>query len=187
MYAEATGGGTRPRDRRIHTRDRNARRGVEVLELVLVLPVLILIGVAIVSFGLFYSNRQQVALASRIGAEVASETVGLPSSGNPPQNVLDMIDLQLRSSGIEVYSVRLEHNVSLTTGGLPVVLEYSNPAIGSCGPDDTLPDDPLLDKYVRVTVCVPMTELMPSLLASFGATIDGKMAQATTIFRYELN
>lgn len=165
---------------------RRARAGSEIVELVLTLPVLILIGLGIVSFGLFFSNRQQVALASRVGAEEASQTASLPTSGDVPQNILDAITRQLESSSIKVYGVRVEHNV---TAGGPYVLESSGAGASPCGPTETFDPDPayapLLGKYVRVTVCVEMTELMPNLLARFGASVCGRVAQATTIFRHE--
>jgi len=164
-------------------RARRARRGSEIVELVIILPVLILIGLGIVSFGIFYSNRQQVALASRVGAEEASQTAALPASGNVPQNILDAITDQLESSSIQVYEVRLEHNI----GGTPVVLRSPDTGTCPCGPDDTETlDCEILGKYVRVTVCVEMEELMPNLLATFGSSVCGKVAHATTVFHYEL-
>ena len=162
-----------------------ARRGSEIVELVIILPVLILIGLGIVSFGIFYSNRQQVALAARVGAEEASQTAGLDTTSDwdpVPQDILDAITDQLESSCIQVYEVRLEHNV----GGTPVVLRSPGTGTCPCGPDDTLPPCQLLGKYVRVTVCVEMEELMPNFLAAFGSSVCGKVAQATTVFHYEL-
>jgi len=174
-----------------HARARRARRGSEILELVIVLPVLIFIGLGIVSFGVFYSNRQQVALASRVGAEEASETAGLPTSGDVPQNILDAITKQLESSCIQVHEVRLEHN---TVAGGPYVLTTPGTSLCQCGPTDPLDPSsgscgPLVGKYVRVTVCVEMEELMPNLLAAFGSGINvcGKLAQATTVFHYEID
>lgn len=169
---------------------RRARRGSEILELVIVLPVLIFIGLGIVAFGVFYGNRQQVALASRVGAEEASQTAGLPTSGGVPQNILDAVTKHLESSCIKVHEVRLEHNV----GGGPFVLTSPGTSLCQCGPTNPLDPTsgscgPILGTYVRVTVCVEMEELMPNLLAAFGSGIQvcGKLAQATTTFRYELN
>ena len=46
-----------------------------VLELILALPILIIAFLAVVQFGTFFVRMQQVALASRVGAEAASQTV----------------------------------------------------------------------------------------------------------------
>jgi hypothetical protein len=156
---------------------------------VIALPVLILIGLGVVTFGIFFSNRQQVALATRVGAIEASQTSGLESTldGDPvPDNILDVITKQLESSCIQVHEVRVEHNLALTPGGDPVVLQSPGTSLCSCGPTETLEECELLGSYVRVTVCVEMEELMPSCLSAFGVPICGKLAQATVIFHHEL-
>ena len=58
---------------------RAKRRSASVLlELIVGLPILVIIVVASVQFGLFFQNMQQVALASRVGAHKAAETAPLP-------------------------------------------------------------------------------------------------------------
>lgn len=161
------------------------RRAVAVLELVLVIPILILPVLAIVRYGLYYANVQQVTLASRIGAEEASETAGLPTTSGAavPQSILEAIDHQMATAGIDSYSVRLEHNVS----GSAVELSSSS-GTGDCGPADNL-NAPILGRYVRLTICVPMTELVPQYSNVLGLGIwDGSdVVECTTVFRYEGN
>lgn len=161
------------------------RRAVAVLELVLVIPILILPLLAIVRFGLYYANLQQVALASRIGAEEASQTAGLPTTnGVPvPDSILEAIGNQMATAGIGSYSVRLEHNV----GGSAVELASPSGA-GDCGPANNL-HAPILGKYVRLTVCVPMSSLVPQYLNVFGLGLWGgaDVVECTTVFRYEVS
>ncbi len=143
------------------------------------LPVWLIALLAIIEYGQILSNLQQVSLASRVGAEEASQTLVLPTSpGGPvPANVLAAIDQQLASSGISRCRVILEHNV-----GGPVTL-VSGTCDGCVPPATPLPVD---REYVRVTVCVPLTELTPNLLALFGFDIADCTAQQSATFRYEL-
>jgi hypothetical protein len=188
--------------RRRQRRARPRRQGVITLEFVLVLPILIVLVLAVVQFGVFHARMQQVALACRVGAEEASQTSGLcrvgaeeasqtsglsTTDGDPvPPNVRDAIDHQLRSSGIDRCRIRLEHDV--TPGSTVVVL--SSPAAGACvcGPNSLAQAPYPAAPYVRLTVCVPMTELAPNCLRVIGYNIDdpSKVAECTTVFRYEL-
>ncbi len=158
------------------------RRAVAVLELVLVIPILILPVLAIVRYGLYYAKVQQVTLASRIGAEEASETAGLPTTnGAPvPERILEVIGHQMATTGIDSYSVRLEHNVSGS-----VVELFSSSGAGDCGPADNL-NVPILGRYVRLTICVPMTELVPqySNVLGLGIWDTSNVVECTTVFRY---
>jgi hypothetical protein len=164
------------------------RRGSAVLEMVIVLPVLLLAGIGIMSFGLFFANKQQLALAARVGAEEASQTPLPTSNGDPiPSNIVEAVTAQLASSSIEVYEIRLEHNVG--TGVTPAVLTWrpdGETGTCPCGPQTTLDPCPLLGQYVRLTVCVQLNELMPNMLANVGASVCGKISYSTSIFRHEL-
>jgi hypothetical protein len=141
----------------------------------LILPVL-----AIVRFGLYYANLQQVTLASRIGAEVASQTQNLASFSTIPEDVLDAIRHSLATAGIGSYQVRLEHK---GPSGPVVVLPIGS--VG-CGPSENL-SDPLLGQYVRLTICVPVAELAPRYTDVFGLGIweNAEMVECTTVFRYQ--
>ncbi len=169
---------------------RRLPRGVVTLVLILALPAWLILLAGVVEFGLILVNQQQVALASRVGAEAASQTPGLPTvtGGQVPANVLNAIDQQLASTGIGRCKVILEHNVvgeGPSPTPVPVTLSSPQPAGCNCGPPspDLLPDDRL---YVRVTVYVPLTELSPNLLKISGFDISGMFLQQATTFRYEL-
>jgi len=157
-----------------------ARRctGAVTLELILALPIWLIALLAIIEFGQILSGLQQVALASRVGAEEASQTSALATFGTVPPNVLTAINQQLASSGMSQCRVIVEHNV----GGSTIL------STGTC--DNCLPpvnpEFPPSREYVRVTVCVPMTELSPNLLGLFGFDISDCLAQQSTTFRYEM-
>jgi len=155
------------------------------------LPVWLIFLLAIIEFGQVLCSQQQVELASRVGAEEASQTPDLPidSNGNGqdddiPANVLLAIDQQLASSGMTRCHVRLEHNVVPeypNTPPVPVTLD-----VGTCDCEGSAEALPTMRRYVRVTVGIAMTELTPNLLSTFGFDISDRIVQHTTTFRYEL-
>lgn len=157
------------------------------LELILMLPVWIVLLLAVIEFGMLIASRQQVALASRVGAEEASETAGLWSipPGSPvPPNVLAMISQQLASSDISACRVILEHNLTspgFPPSAVPVVLSS-----GACDCPVPSPPPSAPRAYVRVTVYVALTELAPNLLSNFGFDISDKFIKHSTTFRHEL-
>ena len=157
-----------------------------MLELILVLPILVILVLAVVQFGLFFANMQQVALAARVGAEEASQTVDLPiTDGAPiPANILEAVDHQLDSSGIIACRVRLEHNF----GGRQVTLIAPPTGACDCPPAGNLTPPLPPGEYVRLSLSVPLCELMPICLAVFGFDVADpcKVVEATTIFRHEL-
>ncbi len=165
---------------------RRAPKGAVVLELILMFPIWLIFLLAIIEFGQILSNQQQVALASRVGAEEASQTAMLPlSDGHPiPENVLQAINGQLSISGISPCRVILEHNVVPSPPSAyptPVTLSW-----GSCNCDPPPDALPLLRHSIRLTVCVPLSDLTPDLLGMFGFDISNRTLQHTTTFRYEL-
>lgn len=166
-------------------RPRLRRAGAITLELIIMLPVWLIMLGAIVQFGLLIGNRQQVALASRVGAEEASRT-SLPSGGGVPLNVVHVVEQQLQGSGIDQCKITLEHNVVPPTPpapAAPVVLSS-----GDCGCPTTPPATPLppQGEYVRVTVYVPATQLAPNVLKIFGLDLSEWLVPNSTTFRHEL-
>ncbi len=170
--------------RRFLRRRTRTRRGALILEMVIVLPIMLIALLAIVQFGFYFENMQQVSLAARIAAEVASQTPNLPDAdGDPvPENVRRAVEQHLASCGISGVAIRLEHN----TGGEPVVLRY--PTVDS-GLSLTKLDDPPPGRYVRATVVVPTCELMPDALSVVGLNLAGpeKRTAFTQTFRYEID
>jgi Flp pilus assembly protein TadG len=134
---------------------------------------------AVIEFGNLFSSLQQVALASRVGAAVAARTSLLPVGGSIPSSVLSAIDDQLAGANITPSEVILEHNaggtyVRLVNGAssFPGPPQQSLPAVGT---------------YVRVTVCVPATQLTPNILRSFGFDAGGWDVGESTTFQYTLD
>lgn len=163
------------------------RGGAVTLEFILALPVLLIMLLAVVQFGMFFSGLQQVSLASRVGAEAAAETdLSASETGDPiPPAILAAINAQLGSSAISSCKIFLEHNLDGATED-----ELQEPLSSGCActpPATSLPLDAVNGVYsVRVTVCVPMTELTPNCLELLGFDISARWAQCSTTFRYEL-
>ncbi len=173
----------RPRYSSRANRLRNCR-GAIVLELLLALPIWLIGLLAIVEFGELVTRLQQVALASRVGAELASETAALSTTpGDPvPSAILDVIDQQMQSAGMSQCKVYLQHNVGVGAGTVTLVS-------GTC----TVPEPPLPaplppGEFVRITVCAEATELTPNLLntALFGCLdISTWHVRESTTMHYE--
>lgn len=161
-------------------RPEGQRCGVLALELILVLPIMLIALLAIIQFGQYFANLQELSFASRIGAQEAAQTSGLPSvDGGPiPANIVSAIDYQLHAFGINHRMIVLEHNASGTAVSL------TEPP-SSPSPPKLAPPPP--GKYVRVIVVVPKAETMPELLKVFGLTLApaGKVTMASTVFAYE--
>lgn len=164
-------------------------RGAVVLELLICLPIWLLGLLAIVEFAELVTRLQQVALASRVGAHVASQipVVDMPGTdGAPvPDVVLDAIDNQMGSASMAACKVYLQHNV----GGGSVVTLVS----GTCDVDPPLGPPPLPHplppgEFVRVTVYAKATELAPNLLQADwlgGLDISTWHVRETTTFAHE--
>jgi Flp pilus assembly protein TadG len=149
-----------------------------VLELLLSLPIWLIGLLAVIEFGNLFSNLQQVALASRVGAEVAARTPALASGGSIPSTVLTAINDQLAAANITPSEVILEHNA----GGTYAKLVDGDSSFA--GPSQqTLP---AAGTYVRVTVCVPATGLTPNVLQSFGFDAHAWDVGESTTFQYTL-
>lgn len=164
-------------------------RGSVTLEFLLVMPVLLVVLLAVVQFGMFFSNMQQVALACRVGAETASRTdLSEISSGHLiPETILRAINAQLESSAISPCRIYLQHNA---TGIHEELVEVYDPNCACEAPHDPLPPQPPSDHgrlSVRVTLCVAMTELTPNVTGFLGFDLSGRHAKCSATFRYELS
>jgi Flp pilus assembly protein TadG len=160
---------------------RRPRSGSYVAELLFAMPVIIVFLWAVIEFGMFFANMQVLALASRSGARAASEAslpIPDPLPSEPEHAVVTAVDQQLASSHIGSYQIRVEWN----EGDNVHVSYYPSGATWDCAPDEVLPAPPLpASSYVRVSVCVPMSELMPNLLAVFGFDASARVASHTTV------
>lgn len=166
---------------------RTNRHGAVVVEMILVLVVLLVATIGLVQFGVFLANAQQVALAARVGALKASQTADLPiSDGDVPPAIVSAIEHQLAGSGIAWSAIRVEHNVHPVGEQVALTL-VSDPAC-QCQISENLAHPPGRG-YVRVTVCVPLAEVMPGQLSYFGSHIYDahKTYEHSALFRYELD
>jgi hypothetical protein len=164
------------------------RRAITTIEIILALPIFLLAVLAIVEFGLLFSHEQIVEMASRAGAQVASQLVSIPVAGDVPAEVDDAVARELEQIGVSDYALRLEHNIDFSGGSGatmdPVVLTSS----ANSGPADC-PDPPALTltpnrRYVRVTVCVYSTSLSPNVLSSYGLDLSQRVSDQTTLRRW---
>lgn len=167
---------------------RRRARGAVTLELILILPIWIIFLLAMIEFGLLLTGQQQVALASRVGAEEASQTAMLSTidGDQVPANVLEAVNQQLASSGISYCKVILQHNLVYDAPGpvpVPVTLASST---GQCDCDPPSRPLPPRREYTRLTLFVELTELTPNLLGLCGFDISQRTLQHTTTFRHEL-
>src|SRR5690348_476309 len=75
---------------------RRHRRAGVVLELLLSFPILLIAFLAAIEFGMLFSKIQQLALASRVGAIAASQSIFLtPVNGPVPPSILLPISRQM--------------------------------------------------------------------------------------------
>jgi Flp pilus assembly protein TadG len=160
----------------------STRRAAVTLEFIVALPVLLIVLLAVVEFGMFFSGIQQVNLASRVGAEAASQSTSLPYAlTTVPPDVADPINQQLANAGISPCKIILEHNKSS-------LQTLTTPYGAGCDCDPPATSLPVIAaSSVRVTVCVPMSELAPNCLTMFGFDLAIRYAQCSTTFRYELS
>jgi len=167
----------------------HGRRGGVTLELILAFPIWLFFLLAVIELGLLESNLQQVVLASRVGAEEASQIslTGTTGTSHVPQSIVEIVEQQLESAGIAEEGISqcrviLEHNVD----GAYVRMDSQNATCDCCAPPD---EDflPSFGRFVRVTVCVPMTAVTPNLLSCFGFDTADHVVQQSTTFRHELH
>lgn len=176
--------------------NQSRRRGVAVVELIIWLPVLMTALMAIVEFALMQQVNQQVNLASRYGAKIASEvTRAFATSPNlsdinqtaTVNNLQIRIDTFLANAGLTASSeVRLEHNACVNN---PLQVDTAAPCTCNATGPGTLPagEPPQGEAYVRVTVCVPLTGNVPNLLSTLGFDITDRIVRHSTNYRVETN
>jgi Flp pilus assembly protein TadG len=158
------------------SRRRAGRGGVTVLELVVVAPVMVIFLAAVIEFGLILANVKYLPMASRAGAKILAETPAANLDTLATLSaVANAVDQVLATGQMSSCRVIIEKNV----GG------YGSQQTGNC--NCTAPVAPAIPTGgVRVTVCVPVTQLTPDLLGVFGFCITNRLAHATTAYPHEL-
>ncbi|MDA0835722.1 MAG: TadE/TadG family type IV pilus assembly protein [Planctomycetota bacterium] len=164
-----------------------ARSAVIVFELIVTLPLLLVVLIAVIEFGIIMAGFKQVAIAARTGASVASNTAGL-DTGTPlstqtaAQAARTAIDRQLETAGFGTNAssgLTLRHNVSDGVGIDPPEASHTE---GTCS-DPTAISLPA--RAVRVTLCVEMSTLAPDMLSSFGFSLNGRTIEESITYPYE--
>ncbi len=167
----------------------NARRrnGVVTLELILAFPILFTLLLVIIEFGLIFSASSHVSAASRLGAKVASKagTVAglqalMPPVSSSPGPLATEINRYLTSAGFvtSACQVTLQYN----NGGNQVLTDPSGGGTCNCSaPTANFPPT----NYVRVTVCVPLSQNVPDLLTMFGFSLTNRSLEHTTTFQLQ--
>ena len=142
-------------------RGESARHGVLTIELLLALPILLLVMLAIIEFGILLVSSQAVNAAAAVGAREAT----LPSA--TPESVTAAVQKALQGWK---FLPALE----------PVKIEVNGE------PSDQLPlDDAITGDSVAVTVCVDSAEAAPNLLKYIGLTLAGQKTCSTAVMRKE--
>jgi TadE-like protein len=162
-------------------RHRPARKGaVASIELILALPIMLIILMGLIQFSLLMLGLEQVSLAARVGGLEAARTANLTSFVDVPPGVMEIVEKQLDSAGIEWTQVQLEYNIGGQTGVL-----LAPGTTMDCGPSDTDGPPPPRD-WVRVTVCVPLLEIMPNSLVVAGFDLNNnRVAKTSVLYRYD--
>ncbi|MCA9067647.1 MAG: pilus assembly protein [Planctomycetaceae bacterium] len=178
--------------RNSHSPSRNRKRhGVVALEFLLLFPLLMILLLAVIEFGLILAAAKHVEFASRLGAKLAAESNSLDTLNNPgtTDNLKQQIDQYLNTAGYtDSCVVLLEHNVSGVGG-----TSQSNPLVAPsncpCSPVGSLPSSAgspsTTVESVRVTVCLPMTGNVPNCLDTFGFSITDRVIRQSVVWNYE--
>jgi Flp pilus assembly protein TadG len=157
------------------------RRGAIAVELLVSVPILVILLLAVIEFGLIFAAIKQVAFASRLGAKLASEA---GTTANLTTIVSDgtlraAIDRQLQAAGA---TGSCQIIVQYGTGGVPMTL-LSAPNSCDCGASALA--GPGTGTFVRVEVGALLDEFCPNLLGPFGFSIAGRAISHTTTFALE--
>jgi len=147
---------------------------------ILTLPVLVLVTMAVVQFGLLVARQQHLVDASRAGALRAAQ-IALATEGPVPQEVQLAVARQLQFAGITASHIRLEHGA----GSHQAPWDEKTFVLHS-GTLDPLPASdlppPATGPYVRVTVYVEGPQLAPNLLQGFGVDLAGRQFERTATY-----
>ncbi|QDU76552.1 hypothetical protein Pan97_36040 [Bremerella volcania] len=175
---------------------KSKRRAASLLEIIIGLPIVLILLLAVVQFGLLQSNQQTLKMASRAGALVAAELTIDGTETEPDSTIVAAIDEVLIQGGLlsPGETIKTVGEVQLNY----VVYDYDNDDVledeiyfsNGCDPPpvDGFVNYPYPDYYyVQVTICIPATRLAPNAMACFGVDFSGRDAIMTSLFRHELS
>lgn len=177
-------------NRRNIGKQKRARSGAVVLELILTAPAFLMIMLAIVQISLVYTAIEQTAFASRYAAKIASETTSAALAGLNTGPLKSNVDRILQVGGLPAGSCRviLEHNVDSFTE--QTILD-PDPAASDCDCDPPATDLPTVSgitslESVRTTVCVRLGDNIPDFLSGFGFPVQDYIVEESTTYIHEL-
>ncbi|MEW4561260.1 TadE family protein [Bremerella sp. JC770] len=164
------------------------RRAASLLEIIIGLPIVLILLLAVMQFGLLQSNQQTLKMASRAGAMVASELVFDGAEQVPPAEIVVAIDEVLIHGGLlssdetieSVGDVQLDYVVYDYGDQEPI--KWTAPPEPPCNPPATVEPSYY---YVQVTICIPATRLAPNTLAYFGIDFSSRDVIMTSLYRHE--
>ena len=160
----------------------HARRGVEVLELILVTPVIVIVLVASMQFGSVHVIESALTHAATVGAREGAQYA-------PVDEIAEEVDAVLEPHGIDVVDT-----LGQPGDGTYVILEVGDD-ITEFGDPTFDPDPPAEPEYpaigpgeVRVTVYVKLDKtpiLNVSALEDFGFVFPGEFFQISSVTKLE--
>ena len=137
---------------------RRSRRGVEILEAILAVPVLLIGTVAAIEFGIMMNVQQTVTIAATEGARHAAKGGDVNAVYTKVQEYLTVYNLDFGGTG-DVRVVREDSGSTTSAGDTSIGYTAKGPGT-------------LNSSEVRVTVCVDMSNAnnqpVPNWLGSFG-------------------
>jgi Flp pilus assembly protein TadG len=149
---------------RIGPRRHNRRGAILSLELIMVLPILLIVLLATVEFGILLMSSQGVGAAASVGARNAA----LPSSSLA--SVTDAV-----STALDGYSWQGKQEVVVFVDSGSGFVRDNGPVLANA-PSGSV---------VSVTVNVPSDQAAPNLLQYFGISLSGKELTTTYVTRKE--
>ena len=155
---------------RVRSTRRRPRRGVEVLELILVLPILTIVLVAAFEFAVLTMLQAAITHAATVGAREAGKCPIIDTILPPIGEVLDAVCITLDNAADSGTKVVLE------VYGEPDQV-FGDPNL-TCSP----PVNPLNEYEVRVTICVALSATgFCDALADWGFSMDGCVFRVSSV------
>ncbi len=164
------------------------RRGVQTLEVILVTPVIVLVLLATLEFGMLNITHAAITHAATVGAREAGKL--LPNGDIALTEVVDEVNEVLAANDINITNAAGSGTkLTIQDGADPAnPLTFGDPSL-TCGP----PASPVLDAdEVRVTLCIDFgaTKLNGApVIDAFsycGFTFAGKQFKASAVVKKEI-
>jgi len=171
---------TFPRQR-LHPPRRSAAarcRGAVTLEAIIAVPILVIITVAAVQFGIVLVVEQAIAHAATVASREAAKETVLKTPVEVADELVNVVNAALVPHKLEVGP---SVSFALEVGGAPTVTE--NRGSLPCDPS-SLPA--VGADEVRVTVCVRLnTAPFPNFLAGFGVDMSNRCVRRSSLVKME--